>query len=85
MDRFFDEAARILASKMPRRRALGRLGALIGGSLMASLGASSAQAQTTICKVGSTTITCGSGKVCCTTSSKPFCVSSGKKIGRAHV
>jgi hypothetical protein len=37
MDHFFDQAARILASQIPRREALRRLGALFTGGILATL------------------------------------------------
>jgi hypothetical protein len=45
MDHFFDEAARILASPISRREALSRLGGLIAGGVLATIGVSTAEAQ----------------------------------------
>ena len=72
MDHFFDQAARILASEMPRRRALLRLGGLIAGGLLATFGVS-VEAQV-VC--GSTT--CKKNEKCCTTGSQPFCTEEPK-------
>jgi len=55
MDRFFDEAARILAGPMPRRRAV----ALLGGALFAAILGTNASAQLT-CNPG-----CLDGQKCC--------------------
>ena len=76
MDHFFDEAARVLASEMPRRQALKRLGALIGGSILATLGVSAAQAQ--VACGGGGLICSGKKSQCCLTGTTPFCVTTGK-------
>lgn len=55
MDRLFDEAARILAGPMPRRRAV----AVLGGALLAALLGTDASAQLT-CPGG-----CPFGSQCC--------------------
>lgn len=55
MDRFFDEAARILAGPMPRRRAV----ALLGGALLAAILGAHPSAQIT-CTGG-----CPGGQKCC--------------------
>jgi hypothetical protein len=73
MDHFFDEAARILASEMPRRQALLRLGALIGGGILATLGANSAQAQSTCTPAQVTAAKCKPTQICCPGLTKPFC------------
>src|SRR5438874_1687627 len=64
MDRFFDEAARILASPMPRRRAV----ALLGGALLAAILGTDVSAQPTC------TLLCDTGKKCCRGSGGDFCI-----------
>lgn len=73
MDRFFDEAARILATEIPRRQALLRIGALIGGGVLAALGVQVVEAQ----------LVCPKGKPPCPGKPgpggyPPFCVSGNK-------
>jgi hypothetical protein len=82
MSYFLDDVARILASPMPRRQSLRLLGGLIAGTFLGNLGIrqaiaqqSSANAET---RCGTGSLTCKSNQVCCTTGSKPFCVTMGK-------
>jgi hypothetical protein len=73
MDRFFDEAARILASPMSRRQAFGRLWKLAAGVAFAGAVTAPASAQQTCrndrdCPGGQTCCarTCiAAGRVCC--------------------
>ncbi len=80
MDKFLDQAARILASEMPRRQALRRLGGLVAGGILATLGIESARAANPgpgACPTGKT---CPNGKGCCVTAGiKPFCATIGKE------
>jgi len=59
MDRIFDEAARILASQMPRRQAFKLLGGLLAGGIVAALGGERVEAA------GCTATSCKSGQKCC--------------------
>ena len=70
MGNFLDDAARILASPMPRRRALRLLGGAIAGGILGTLGARRAQAQT--CNPP-----CTSGRVCCSWQGTNFCITAG--------
>ena len=69
-----DEAARILASPLPRRQALRALGNILIGSLLAALGVKQANAG---CIPG-----CASGQTCCPglfgNVVKPFCIAAGR-------
>ena len=83
MSFLIDDLARALASPMPRRQAVRAVTGLLGGSVLGSLGLKRAIAQSAAgaCPRGTTkcgTICCESGKTCCTTSSKPFCITAGK-------
>ncbi len=70
MDRFFDEAARILASPTSRRRALRLLGGALVGSIFALAGVRHAGAQQT-CKASCT----GQRKCCLGARGKEdFCI-----------
>jgi hypothetical protein len=69
MDHLFDEAARILAGPMPRRKALERLGRVLVAGLLGAFGSTHLAAQT-MC--GSRT--CNRNQICCrTTGFQPFC------------
>lgn len=68
MDRFLDEAARILAGQTPRRQALRLLGGALAGALVAAFTTRRAGAA------GCTPTSCPSGQKCCTTASPNFCV-----------
>ena len=70
MDHFLDQAARILASELPRRQALKRLGGLVAGGILATLGVPSAYAQG--CKGNQNLTSCPGNP------SPPFCVTNGK-------
>src|SRR2546430_1518106 len=66
MDRFLDEAARILAGPMPRRRAV----ALLGGALLAAMLGAHPSAQDITCSGG-----CPDGHKCCPGSGgNNFCI-----------
>lgn len=79
MDRFFDQAARILASATSRRQTLKLLGSvLVGGILGAVYPRRAAAQQTGAAKVACGDKKCPDDKVCCTTGSKPFCITEGK-------
>ena len=74
MDHFFDRAARILASEMPRRQALRQLGGLFAGGLLMTLGVTRAEAGTCLPN------TCPANKTCCPGigATPAFCATSGK-------
>ena len=91
MDHFFDEAARILASQMPRRKAFKLLGGALVGGIVAALGARNAMAATPECTAdGQRNCKCvkavgGSGPSCAATygccglySANPVCCSGAK-------
>jgi hypothetical protein len=63
MDHFFDEAARILASQMPRRKAFKLLGGALVGGIVAALGTQ---------RVSAACAPCGAGKKCCGNSCQPI-------------
>jgi hypothetical protein len=77
-----DDAARILASPMPRRQAISRLGALLFGSVVAGLGVRPAAAQTCRpeckggdqCCPGNYCLT--NGRLCCGNSASTACLKS---------
>src|SRR5438067_2457671 len=71
MDHFFDEAARILASQMPRRRAFKLVGSALVGGIVAALGMKRAVAA----NCGSAT--CTGTQVCCPGTTSPFCAAAG--------
>jgi hypothetical protein len=73
---FLDDAARILASPIPRRRALKLLGGALAGVFAGTFAATTASADTKGTKCGN--ITCPAGATCCTTGSQPFCATDGK-------
>ena len=74
MDHFLDEAARILASPMPRRQAFRLLGGALLAGIAGALGAKEAGAQTTC---GGKK--CKNNQYCCTQDGfAPFCVTTGK-------
>ena len=76
MDKFLDQAARILASEMPRRQALRRIGGLITGGILATLGidvAVAAPCTTPGGKPGTNTACPGPAP-----QPAPFCVTQGK-------
>jgi len=80
MDRFFDEAARILASEMPRRQALKRLGALVGGGILATLGVNSIQeAAAATCDPNTNAGCSGKMSLCCPGVTTPFCTTTGNQ------
>jgi len=65
-----DDAARILASPIPRRQAVKALSRILTGSLFAAFGVRSADAQRSPC--GNST--CAAGQICCTASNgRQFC------------
>ncbi|SRR6266404_74063 len=68
MAHLIDDIARSLATETPRRETL----KLILGAFTATFFSSRLSAQTTCSPV------CPSGKVCCTTGSKPFCATLPK-------
>jgi hypothetical protein len=73
MGNFFDQAARVIASPMPRRKALKALGGAAAAGILASLGIKTASAQAA-CQPA-----CPTNQFCCTTGTKPFC-RTAKKI-----
>lgn len=64
-----DDAARILASPMPRRQAVKALSRVLAGSLFAAFGVVRADAQSFKC--GNST--CAAGQTCCTGPNGTFC------------
>ena len=72
MDHFLDQAARILASELPRRQALKRLGGLVAGGLLATLGVKSVEAQG--CPPGKPATSCPGNP----SPNPAFCVTSPK-------
>jgi len=67
-DRLFDEIALVLASPMPRRKALGRIfGGLAGAALTTIVWSGRALADPKTCKADSdcTTGSCCNKKICC--------------------
>jgi hypothetical protein len=87
-DRFFDELARALAQPMPRRRALGVIGAAVGAAVLGRpppAGARLAQscgAGQTVCGDALRYTCCGGSEpVCCTTASAVLCCRSGCSCG----
>ena len=71
MGNFFDQAARVLASPMPRRKALRTLGGAAATGILAALGVASASARSApaVC-----TPTCKPNETCCPGLTKaPFC------------
>ena len=75
MDNFFDEAARILASEMPRRQALMRLSTMFVGGVLTTLGVRPVQAQPVPVPVCSPACP-GNKPQCCTGTPSNFCVAS---------
>jgi|SRR5579884_266765 len=89
----FDEIARILASPMPRRRALGSIGSIMAGGLLAALGVGKAEAQADRGDRGTgenggqqnggwvakiCRPACRNGQICCPGTGQPaFCVDPG--------
>jgi hypothetical protein len=91
MGDFFDEAARILASQMPRRKAFKLLGGALVGGIVAALGTQRAMAATPECTDnGQSSCKCtktpgGSGPSCAANyhccgfrTPKPVCCSGAK-------
>src|SRR5450755_3331039 len=86
MHSLLDDVARILASPLPRRRALKLVSGALAGGILAALDLRPAAAQndakpkcpprTTKCGTGS--LCCSSTQTCCTTSATPFCATQGK-------
>lgn len=79
MSYLIDDVARILASPMPRRQALRFLSGALASGVLGTFGAKWADAAA--CPKGTTacgTTCCEKGKACCTSSSKPFCITAGK-------
>jgi hypothetical protein len=70
MGHFFDQAARVIASPMPRREALKALGGAAAAGILASLGIKTASAQSapTACQPA-----CKATQQCCTTGTKATC------------
>lgn len=69
-----DDAARILASPLPRRQALKALCNLLTGAFLAGFVSRQADSETATCKPA-----CARGQTCCPgTNGKPFCVSAGQ-------
>ena len=62
MDRFFDEAARILASPMSRRQAFSRIGKIAAGALLAGAVAAPASAQIPGLGTCTTDANCNTGR-----------------------
>jgi len=75
MGNFFDQTARVLASPMPRRKALWTIGSAAAASVLAAFGISpetvGAQAAPTSCSPA-----CKTGQQCCVGPTKAFCVST---------
>ena len=72
MNHLVDDAARILASPIPRRRMLRMLGGLIAGGLLGTVGIKRANAAT--CSPA-----CKPGQLCCPGVGGPaFCIAAGK-------
>ena len=69
MQYLIDEIARSLASETPRRHALKAVLAALGATFLAQ----KSNAATAACSPR-----CSSNQTCCTTGSRPFCVTQGK-------
>ena len=74
MDQFFDEAARMLASRMPRRQVIRLLGRSLAGGIVAAFGVARVNAAS--CTISPNS--CGSGQKCCPgfNGGNNFCASS---------
>lgn len=71
-DELFDEAARILASQVPRRRALRMLGGALVAAIVGAFGSTRAGAQT--CSPP-----CSANRTCCSGAGGPnFCIPPGQ-------
>lgn len=80
MSNRLDDAARILASPLPRRQALRLAGGALAGYVLSTFGIRRAKAQnapnTATAKCGDHT--CAKGQTCCNTGKTPFCVTQGR-------
>jgi hypothetical protein len=79
MGNLFDDAARILASPLPRRQALTAIGRILAGSILAAFGVRRADSQAAEPLNSSTCRpACTAGQRCCTTSTPGFCVAASR-------
>src|SRR5579859_3510983 len=86
MSYLIDDVARTLASPMPRRKAFRYLAGVVGGALMATIGAQRASAASCspactggahCCTSGGTAICCASTEMCCLHGGTVSCCGSG--------
>jgi hypothetical protein len=79
MGNLFDDAARILASPLPRRQALKALGRVLTGSLLAAFGVRQAESQSNGGNSSPCRPACGRDQICCPGGGGPaFCIGSGR-------
>ena len=78
MDYFFDEAARILATRMPRRKAFRLIGGALAAAAVAAFGVQPVHAAKCNNQSPPNSFTCGTGsaQVCCPPNT--CCASNGK-------
>jgi hypothetical protein len=84
MSYLLDEVARTLAGPSSRRQTLRLLANIVAGGVLGSLGINRAEGQATANSPNHDRDNCGSQncsrtQTCCTTGTRPFCITQGKR------